>query len=175
MLLVLDLEATCADDGSIGADQMEIIEVGAVWASASGEALDTFQAFVRPVERPSLTAFCMALTGIVQASVDAAAPWPAVAGALAAFARRHPGEAWGSWGGYDERQIGRDCARHGVAHPLGGRRHRNIKSEFARARSMRPVGMAEALALAGLDLQGRHHRALDDALNLARLLPALQP
>lgn len=49
------------------------------------------------------------------------------------------------------------------------------KHEWRRSRSAqcwltkRP-GMAEALTYASLPLQGRHHRALDDARNIARLL-----
>ena len=37
MILVIDLEATCCDQGTITPEQMEVIELGAVWATPAGE------------------------------------------------------------------------------------------------------------------------------------------
>jgi len=170
LVLVIDLEATCADDGSIPAEEMEVIEVGAVWATPDGEAIDTFQRFVRPTHRPQLTAFCRSLTHVEQASIDAAPTWPVVAAELAAFAKLHAGRFWGSWGAYDRRQIERESVRHGLVDPLLGLHHRNLKSEFAKRRKIKQVGMSTALQIAGLELHGEHHRALSDALNIVRLL-----
>ena len=173
-VLVIDLEATCAEDGTIPPDLMEVIEVGAVWATPDGQILDRFQRFVRPVERPQLTPFCLALTGIQQTDVDHACTWPAVAAELREFAERHrqADSYWRSWGAYDRRQIQRDCVWHGVADPLTGLPHQNLKAEFAKCRKIKQVGMATALQIVGLILEGSHHRALADALNIARLLPA---
>ena len=75
-MLVIDLEATCSDDDSVAPSSMEIIEVGAVWATLEGEILASFQRFVRPMTSPTLTAFCMELTHISQADVDSAPAWP---------------------------------------------------------------------------------------------------
>jgi inhibitor of KinA sporulation pathway (predicted exonuclease) len=168
-VLVLDLEATC-DENAPDFDH-EIIEVGAVWATPTGAILDTFQRFVRPIERPQLTPFCLALTHIEQTSIDAAPNWPTVAAELAEFGQRHAGQCWGSWGAYDRRQIERECARHGIADPLAGLPHQNLKARFAKARKIKQVGMTKALQIVGLAPQGEHHRALADALNIARLLP----
>ena len=55
VVLVIDLEATCDDADGLPASDMEIIEIGAVWATVEGSVLDTFQALVRPVVRPQLT------------------------------------------------------------------------------------------------------------------------
>jgi len=33
------------------------------------------------------------------------------------------------------------------------------------------MGMAQTLAVCGLELEGAHHRALDDTRNIVRLLP----
>nr|WP_283773250.1 3'-5' exonuclease [Craterilacuibacter sp. RT1T] len=175
--MVIDLEATCADDGSITPEQMEVIELGAVWATSAGEVIATLQRFVRPTERPTLTPFCMGLTHIEQASIDTAPSWPAVAAELAEFARLHAGQCWGSWGSwgswgkYDARQIERETARHGLADPLAGLPHQNLKAAFAKRRKIKQVGMATALQIVGLELEGEHHRALSDARNIARMLP----
>lgn len=171
MILVIDLEATCDEGDGIPPQSMEIIEIGAVWATADGQVVDEFQRLVRPVLRPQLTAFCQTLVGIDQVSIDRAEAFPPAAIALAEFALRHQGATWASWGGYDARQLARDCARHGITDPLAGFTHVNLKRAFAKRRKIKEVGMARALALVGLPLAGAHHRGLDDARNTARLLP----
>lgn len=175
-ILVIDLEATC--DENAPSFDMETIEVGGVWAAGDGSVLDCFQAFVRPVVNPGLTPFCLALTGIRQADVDNAPTFPAVAEALRVFVARHqePGARWVSWGAWDNLQVLRDCERHGIAPPID-LPHVNAKRLFAKARHIgKQVGMAKACELVGLRLEGMHHRALDDALNVARLLPwVLEP
>jgi inhibitor of KinA sporulation pathway (predicted exonuclease) len=171
--LVVDLEATCADDGSMPADAMEIIEIGACWTDGEGNAIDSFQCFVRPVDRPQLTPFCTELTKIRQTDIDTAPLFLAAAESLRHFADRHrkTGSVWLSWGAYDRKQIDRDCTRHGITDPLY-MEHQNAKRLFAKAQKIgKEVGMAKACQLVGLTLEGTHHRALDDALNVARLLP----
>ena len=171
-MLIIDLEATCDEGDGLPADQMEIIEIGAVWASADGHILDTFQALVRPVLHPTLTAFCKQLTGIQQSEVDGAAPFPAAAAKLASFAQRYPlsSAVWGSWGQFDANQFARECERHDVQHPLAGFDHVNLKRRFAKARKIKEVGMARALQMVGHEIEGTHHRGLDDARNIAKLL-----
>ena len=171
-ILVIDLEATCDDCDALAADEMEVIEIGAVWATAEGEVLEEFQALVRPTLHPQLTEFCQALTGIEQAQVDNAQSFAQVAEKLASFAQRYPkATMWGSWGKFDNKQIQRDCQRHGVASPLPALSHVNLKRQFAKSRKIKEVGMARALQMVGLPLDGAHHRGLDDARNIAKLLP----
>lgn len=177
MILVIDLEATCDEGEAMPPGDMEIIEIGAVWASPNGSVHECFQTFVQPVLNPRLTAFCTGLTGIRQGDVATALRFPEAAAALAEFAGLHPGGQrwWGSWGRYDFTQFGRDCARHGVDDPLAGLEHINLKRSFANARGIKEVGLAKALQLVDLALEGRHHRGLDDARNIARLLPWCLP
>lgn len=170
-ILVIDLEATCNENDP--AFDMETIEIGACWIAADGSVLDRFQSFVRPIVNPQLTPFCTQLIGITQADVDAAPLFPVAADALRAFVARHQqtGSVWMSWGTYDRKQFERDSARHGISAPVA-LPHENAKRRFAKAQRIgKEVGMARACAIAGLQLTGTHHRALDDALNVARLLP----
>ena len=172
-ILVVDLEATCANDGSIPPAAMEIIEIGAVWALPDGTLHDRFQSFVRPLERPTLTPFCMDLTGIRQSDTDAAPPFPAAARLLREFAdrRREAGAIWASWGDYDRKQFARDCARHGTDNPLQ-LPHENARRIFTTQQEIgTAVSLAMACELAKIKLEGSYHRALDDAINTARLLP----
>lgn len=172
-VLVIDLEATCCDKGSIPVDEMEIIEIGACWASVDGCAIDCFQCYVRPTLHPELTPFCQNLLGISQ---DRLATEDTIASALERlreFTRRHCTNAnlWGSWGAFDRNQIQRECVRIGALPPIE-LTHENLKRSFAKAQRIgKEVGMRKALELAGLEHTGVHHRALDDALNVARLLP----
>lgn len=171
--LVVNLEATCADDGSITAEEMEIIEIGACWATASGVVLQRFQHFVRPMQRPILSPFCLSLTGIAQVDIDRAPPFPVAAQALREFISETsvPGAIWMSWGAYDFKQVVRDSERYGIASPLE-MPHQNAKKMFAKAQRIgKEVGMTKACALTHIVMEGEHHRGLDDAVNIGKLMP----
>jgi inhibitor of KinA sporulation pathway (predicted exonuclease) len=57
-----------------------------------------------------------------------------------------------------------------VDYPLG-EVHVNAKAVFTGARGLRRrPGMAKALELAGLPLEGRHHSGADDAWNIAGIV-----
>lgn len=173
LTLVIDLEATCSDGGQISAEQMETIEIGACWVAENGDIIDQFQSFVQPIENPTLTAFCTQLTGINQQNVNSAPLFPDAAASLFQFVERYrtSSSTWMSWGAYDNKQIIRDCSRHVCSNPLS-LPHYNAKRMFAKAQKIgKEVGMAKACDLTGLGIEGTHHRALDDARNVGRLLP----
>lgn len=169
----MDLEATCSEDGTISAECMETIEIGACWVNADGTILDRFQSFVRPVMNPQLTTFCTALTSIRQQDVSSAPLFPIAAESLRQFVALHamPESTWASWGAYDRKQFVRDSAYHCIPEPIT-LPHQNAKRLFAKAQRIgKEVGMAKACELTRLGVEGAHHRALDDALNVGRLLP----
>ena len=166
--LVIDLEATC-DRSGFPRDEMEIIEIGAVLVDPSTlEPVDEFQTFVQPVLHPQLTRFCTELTSIRQADVDDAPEFPE---ALRALQEWMPGPVrFGSWGAYDKKQFEQDARLHDVKLPFG-KGHLNLKQMFADRQGCRPMGMKGALRRVGIPLQGTHHRGIDDARNIAKLLP----
>lgn len=166
--LVVDLEATCDEHNALPRDESEIIEIGAVLVDgATLQPLDEFQTFVRPRVHPRLTPFCTQLTTITQEDVARAPSFREVAPKLAAFGQ---GALFCSWGGYDRNQLERDARRVGVRTPLGPR-HLNLKEAFARAAGAGESGTYGALRRVGLAPTGTHHRGIDDARNIARLLP----
>lgn len=174
LILVIDFEMTCDEGDRMPINEMEIIEIGAVWAAVDGHVLAEFQTLARPKLHPQLTSYCRQLIGITQTDIDAAPMLHIAMDRLAQFAEIHTTEdaLWGSWGQSDAQQLAHDCARHGTRNPLEKFAHVNLKREFAkRRRGMKQVGMKKALALVGLPLQGTHHRGLDDARNIAKLLP----
>ncbi len=174
-VLVIDVEATCSDDESISGSDMEIIEIGACWVSPGGDILDTFQSFVRPVLNETLTTFCKRLTTISQAQVDSAPTFDKVAPLLHTFALAHieTQSIWASWGKYDHAQFGHDSKRHVIDNPLAHLGHANLKKIFAKKRKIKSVGMMGALRIAGIEHTGEHHRALDDAINIAKLVQTM--
>jgi 3'-5' exoribonuclease 1 len=169
--LVIDLEATCDRNGLLPPPQTEIIEIGAVLVRGADFRPEAeFQTFVRPVAHPRLTEFCTELTSITQADVASAPTFPAAIAALAAFIGGRDA-VFCSWGEYDRNQFRRDAKRHRTPLPLGDR-HLNLKALFSEALGEdERYGMASALRRVGLRLAGTHHRGIDDARNIARLLP----
>ncbi|MEN9576872.1 MAG: hypothetical protein RL514_4727 [Verrucomicrobiota bacterium] len=168
--IIVDLEATCCDAGSIPSHAMEIIEIGAVAVCAvDGAPLAEFQSFVRPVRHPQFTPFCTQLISIQQADVDGAPTFLEVVARLRAWLTPLSPNSWCSWGDYDRKQFVQDCAFHRVGFPFAGP-HRNLKTEFVAAR-VRPkkLGMSEALHALGLTFEDTVHRGIDDARNIARI------
>jgi inhibitor of KinA sporulation pathway (predicted exonuclease) len=172
--VVVDVEATCSRCRVVvPVHEMEIIELGAVLLDADGAVAGEFETFVRPVRHPRLTAFCTELTGIVQADVDAAPPFRQALAAFLAFAGDWGRLAFCSWGSFDHKILARDCAWHGIPVPAFAT-VRNLKHEFAAARrTHRGISIAQALQALGERFDGRPHRGLADARNVARVLHRL--
>ena len=164
--IIVDLEATSCDAGSIPSHAMEIIEFGAVAVRVGdGAPLAEFQNSVRPVRHPSLTPFCNRLTSIQQADVDGAPTFLEVVARLRAWLTPFSPYSWCSWGNYDRKQFVQECAFHHVGFPFAGP-HRNLKAEFVAARARpKKLGLNEALHALGLPV----HRGIDDARSIARI------
>ncbi|MFT5686445.1 MAG: 3'-5' exoribonuclease 1 [Myxococcota bacterium] len=168
--LVVDLEATC-DRGGFPRDLMETIEIGAVYVDGKTlQPLEEFQTFIKPIRRTQLTAFCTELTSITQADVDAAPLFGEAITALGKFlGSRLP--RFCSWGDYDWHQLSRDARMHGLRLPMKSD-NLNLKQAFSDAHGTRKrFGMKAALKKVGIPLDGTHHRGIDDARNITKLLP----
>ena len=171
-MVVLDLEATCAEDETVPKREMEIIEIGAVAVDAGFEPFERFQAYVRPVRHPKLTDFCRNLTGISQGDVDAAPTLPEVLDSFRSWLESMHTVLWSSWGRFDRMLFERDFKYHGVKSPLPGK-HVNLRECFEETVAPGPIDFASALSKAGIAFEGQPHRGLDDAVNTARLLPLI--
>lgn len=169
--LIVDLEATCSDDGTVPRHEMEIIEIGAVMQSSrTFEVESEFQTFVRPVRHRVLTEFCTGLTGITQGDVANAPPFREAIEDMKQWMYAFVDTLFCSWGDYDRNQFLQDCEYHRVAYPFRSG-HLNLKAEFARILGLRKkLGIAEALRHLGMTFEGSHHRGLDDARNIARIV-----
>ena len=179
-ILVVDLEATCWAAGTPeGAAQsiqsMEIIEIGCVLTNRLGTVLDTRSFIVRPERQPILSAFCIALTQITQAMVDNAPPLKEAIDQMNAWLESTETVAiWGSWGNYDLNQLTAQCALNSAGSQLLSLPHLNLKKLWRRTtRQRKKTSLAHALAHHELEFDGQPHRGVDDARNIARLLPFL--
>jgi inhibitor of KinA sporulation pathway (predicted exonuclease) len=170
--LILDLEATCCNQETIKRHQTEIIEIGAVMVAAQSlNVIDEFQTFIKPVRYPILTQFCKSLTSITQEQDDQAPGYGEAIALLKQWLSNYPNAVFGSWGDYDRNQFKQDSKFHNVPFPIAYP-HVNLKQLFSEAQGLpKRYGMAEALQLAGIVLEGTHHRGIDDARNIAKLLP----
>lgn len=181
-VLVIDFEATCWADGDTTAPQTppgwryrnEIIEIGAVLLDGHTLAIkDEFQSFVKPRYYPVLSEFCRQLTHIGQAEVDNA---PCLHRVLWAFADHFHLRAddhdpvFASWGAYDKKQLDDDCQKCNIPNPFAPHNHLNLKMAVSRALGLKRAGLQRTLDKLDLQFEGTHHRGIDDARNIARIV-----
>lgn len=173
-LLIVDLEATCWDDREQSIETMEIIEFGCAVYDLDGHAvLGSYSQLVRPILNPQLSEFCTELTSITQTMINAAPPYPAAVDNLDEWTKRFDLVAWGSWGQFDYNQVEADKKKHGIAPLLFDLPHLNIKKLWQQTTGYgkRRAGLGGALKALGYEFEGTHHRGIDDACNIARILP----
>ncbi|MFI6157880.1 exonuclease domain-containing protein [Kitasatospora sp. NPDC051170] len=173
LLNVIDVEATCWNGQPPPGSVNEVIEIGLTVVDLSARLrVSRHRILVRPT-RSKVSEFCTELTGLTQAEVDRGVSF---AEACRILVEEYGAgvRPWASWGEYDRRQFARQSQADGVAYPFGyptERTHTNAKAVFAEAYELRrKPGMDQALQIAGLPLEGRHHRGEDDAWNIAALV-----
>ena len=172
--IIIDLEATCWPENQ-SPERMEIIEIGAVMIpSASAPPASQFSRFIKPIREPLLSDFCQKLTSISQADVDTAPIFPVVFNDLLTWIGEDAYK-WCSWGDYDLEQLRIDCRRHQIPFPTSLQQHINLKKDFGSIFQQHRCGMMSALKFLGLKHEGKHHRGLDDAQNIARIANLILP
>jgi inhibitor of KinA sporulation pathway (predicted exonuclease) len=172
LLNVVDVEATCWAGTTPPGAVNEIIEIGLTVVDMDArERIGKHRILVRSA-RSTVSPFCTELTGLTQAEVDTGVTF-AEACRLLATEYDAGSRPWASWGDYDRKQFRSQCAASGVEYPFN-REHTNAKQVFSEAYQLRKrQGMASALRIAGLPLEGRHHCGADDAWNIGALVLGL--
>jgi len=174
-LVAFDLEATCWDrpiSAGKGIPPHEIIEIGAVaWTGPEDASRAECQAFIRPVEHPVLSDFCVELTTITQAEVDDAQPLATVLSEFIRWCERFGEYRLVSWGQWDMNQIREECTRKSIPLALLEARHVNLKEVFSLHRGpRRQVGLGAAAALMGFEPSQPQHRGIADARTIVGVL-----
>lgn len=169
-IIIIDFEATCWQGSVPAGQENEIIEIGvAVLDAHSGEISKNKGILIKP-QRSTVSPFCTELTTITQELLDKN-------GVLFQEAieqlvdEYHPDlYTWASYGQYDLNMLKKQCKSFGVPYPMG-EEHINVKVWFAEVFGLqKPTGMNGALAMLNIPLEGTHHRGVDDAKNIAKIL-----
>jgi inhibitor of KinA sporulation pathway (predicted exonuclease) len=170
-IVVVDLETTCWEKRE--KDQiMEVIETGVCLLDIrSGKITDRQSILIKPVYS-EVSDFCTKLTTLTQKLVETGIRFKEACLKLEDEYQSKQ-RVWASYGDFDRRQLERECRLKKVSYPFGSR-HLNVKTLFAiKHRLTEEIGMDKPLALLGLELIGTHHRGVDDAYNVARILHTL--
>ncbi|MGK7924033.1 MAG: exonuclease domain-containing protein [Spirulina sp.] len=168
-LLVIDIEATCWKKSPPPEQENEIIEVGIAPIDLTTRKIEEKVSILVKPQCSTVSEFCTELTTLTQEQVDKGV---AFADACLRLRKEYLSEnrVWASYGDYDRRMFEKQCKARGVRYPFGVR-HINVKTLLAIARGLpREVGMARALEILDLPLEGTHHRGHDDAANIAKIL-----
>lgn len=167
--ILYDLEATCWL-GRPPKGIQEIIEIGAVKVNEYGEVLGDFNKFVRPTVNTRLSGFCTKLTTITQADVDKADTFPRVAEAYKEWIGVYEEDfVLCAWGEFDIRMLRMDCELHKLDTDWLGN-FSNIKKQYQTLKRLdKGTGLKKTTKHEGFEFTGKHHRAIADAENLAKI------
>lgn len=168
--IIYDLEATCWENRPTNYEQ-EIIEIGAVMLNGYGEALGTFNRFVRPILHPDLSFYCKNLTNIDQAVINRASDFQTVIEEFQDWAEVfYEDYLLCAWGSFDEKILRKDCILHDVETDWLEEKCLNIKRQFQEIKRLRqPWGLKKAVEKSGFEFEGEPHRAINDAINLTKI------
>lgn len=169
--IIFDLEATCWDKTLLTQPTPnETIEIGALKFDNEGNLQSEFSTFIKPIINPVFSDFCMKLTSISQEQVDNAPLFPT---AILEFQKwigvDEHAYTLCSWGYYDRSQLESDASIHNLNADWVNQ-HISIKHQYATIKNLKkPVGMATALGMEKMKLEGIHHRGIDDARNISKI------
>lgn len=173
-IIVYDLEMTVRrKKGQIA----EIIEIGAAkvgLVDGAPQIVSQFQAFVKPVVVPQLTADTTSFTGITQENVNEAGNLTQVVREWIEWIGQEEYFLC-AWGPDDQRQLVQECRQHGIPTEWIVN-HNNLQkmlSKIYKLEKHQQMGLKPALEMLEIPFEGSHHRALDDAMNTAQILVKL--
>lgn len=175
-IIVVDLETTCWEpaESRPEGEVQDIIEVGlALIDTRTLEVARGPEILVVP-GRSTVSEFCTRLTTITPEMVapeNGALPFVHVLRMLRDYGSKDT--LWASYGDFDRKMFERQCQDLGLEYPFGPR-HLNVKTLLTVANGWsNEVGMSKALDLLGMPLMGTHHRGIDDAENIAKILASM--
>lgn len=168
-ILVIDIEATCWEDKIPKGQKNEIIEVGIciLDTTFSYERVSSDSIIVKP--QSEVSEFCTQLTTLTQADVDKGISLKEACDILQTkyLSKQYP---WASYGAYDRKLFERECRTKGIEYPFNSK-HINVKQWIMKTLNLKKrVGMVGALNILDFPLEGTHHRGVDDAWNIAKIL-----
>ncbi|MBB2149719.1 3'-5' exonuclease [Pedobacter gandavensis] len=169
-IVIVDIEATCWNTGQPKGMESDIIEVGVCLLDIrTGEISENRGILVRP-ERSEISTFCTELTTISLEMIEKDGIEFKEACRILKEEYLSQGRPWASFGAYDQKQFQKQCTAMSIGYPFGPS-HINVKTLFALKKKLsNEKGMSAALSLLKIPLEGTHHRGVDDANNIAKIL-----
>ena len=168
---IVDFECTCDSEQKL---VKEIIEFAAVFVNPMSYEIEfEFRRLVRPVENPILTEYCISLTGLSQAHVDDALTLSEILAEFADFTTSNDiaFQLVTDCSADVVKFLAPECRRKRIPLPRWSLKWLDLgllfKAKFSleARRSLRVM-----LDMCGLEMEGTHHRGIDDARNIAQLL-----
>ncbi|XP_055545056.1 ERI1 exoribonuclease 2-like [Wyeomyia smithii] len=176
-IIVMDLEATCWTKKIRDWQKHEIIEFPAVLLNlATGKIEAEFQQYVKPVEIPKLSKFCIELTGIGQQQVDAGVSLSTCIGLFDKWLKQilaerniflpktnpndqHGSVAFATWSDWDLGVcLKKECTRKQLSKPAYFDSWIDVKSIYMEFyKYHRPPNFPDSLRNLGMVFEGRAH------------------
>jgi len=177
-LIVCDLECTCWQQ-ELGKDrsqlprleESEIIEVGVCTLDLNTLKIEDGDGIIVKPVTSTISEFCTELTSLTPEFVDLHGISFGEACQILRQKYDSKNRVWASYGQYDKNMFDRECNNKHVNYPFGGL-HINIKAVVETIYGQ-SLGMARALEKMNIPLEGRHHRGVDDSLNIAAIYAAI--
>ncbi|MDV7698984.1 exonuclease domain-containing protein [Chryseobacterium soli] len=170
-ILIIDLEATCWDGRPPRGQESEIIEIGVCMMDVKTGKISQNEGILVKPQYSSVSPFCTELTSITQKMLDEEGIL--LEDALDILRAEYDSEelTWASYGNYDLNMLQSQSRRFNVDYPLSDQ-HINVKTLFGELHPgiRKSVGMSRALGELNIPLEGTHHRGVDDAKNIAKIL-----
>jgi inhibitor of KinA sporulation pathway (predicted exonuclease) len=169
-IIIVDLEATCWKGKIPNNQYSEIIEIG----------INNPQGILISPKVSTVSEFCNELTTITQHMLDTKGI--SFEEAIEKVKTEYDLEncIWGSYGQYDYNMLKKECERNNIENPFLNN-HINVKHKCAEflakknpIKNRRGIGMKKALEILNIELEGTHHRGVDDAKNIAKIYYKIQ-
>ncbi|XP_022698882.1 ERI1 exoribonuclease 3-like [Varroa jacobsoni] len=173
--LVVDLEATCNQDGPPPYPQ-EIIEFPVLHlCGRTFQEVSRFHTYVQPDVHKELSDFCIELTGIVQSMLADKPSLKTVLISLDEWMQNNSitqtNSAVVTFGEWDMASaLVNQCQYLGIAVPPIFRQWINLKKSLLEHTRQWPRNLSAALRNACIEQKGRPHSGIDDCLNIAELM-----
>jgi len=170
-ILIIDLEATCWENRPPRGQESEIIEIGVCIMDAKTGKISKNEGILIKPQYSKVSPFCTELTTLTQNLLDNEGIMLEDAFDILRAEYDSENLTWASYGNYDLNMLQDQARRFYVDYPLGDD-HINVKTLFGQIHPTvrKSVGMQRALNELGFKLDGTHHRGVDDARNIAKIL-----
>ena len=180
----VDVESTCWEENKPPSPSgkcrpNEIIEIGISRLILETMEIDKVeQYYAYPIWHPTLSKFCIELTGITQNVIDKAPPYPKVIAQMVSDFGKNALDSnlWTSWGDYDrtmfkhmQNEVWQNFPQPKDLYPWGYQ-HLNLKVLHGiLIGAKKAMGISRALATMRMKFEGDPHCGRDDSFNIARI------